>query len=351
MYSSLEVCAGGGGQAIGLEQSGFEHILLVENDPGACSTLRANRPNWKVLEANLEDIDFKLLNLGKVDLLAGGVPCPPFSLAGKQLGASDERDLFPVVLRMVDSMRPRALMIENVKGLFGAKFANYRREILDFLENRGYKAEWRLLNAADYGVPQVRFRSILVAMNENDARYFSWPVADKGMAPTVGQALIEEMASNGWMLADDWAALASDLAPTLVGGSKKHGGADLGPTRAKEAWRKLGVDGMGLANTPPESSFIGMPRLTNAMAALIQGFPKDWKFEGKKTSTYRQIGNAFPPPVARAVGNSIRTAMLAADGKLPQQVTQSLFDGLSFDTWQLPVLGPEPVQLGLRSAS
>lgn len=351
MYTSIEVCAGGGGQAIGLEQAGFEHILLVENDSGACATLRVNRPNWNVLEADLEGIDVDKMDLGRVDLLAGGVPCPPFSLAGKQLGASDERDLFPAILRMFDTLRPRALMIENVRGLLGTKFASYRREIIDFLEIRGYKAEWRLLNAADYGVPQVRYRSVLIAMNENDAQYFSWPIANEEITLTVGEVLIDEMKSNGWELADDWAVLASELAPTLVGGSKKHGGADLGPTRAKEAWRKLGVDGKGLANTPPEPSFIGLPRLTTDMAALIQGFPRDWKFQGKKTSTYRQIGNAFPPPVARAVGDAINIAMRAADGFLSQQVTQSLLDGISFDTGQLPILRPESIQLGLRSAS
>ena len=100
-------------------------------------------------------------------------------------------------------------------------------------------------------------------------------------------------------------------APTLVGGSKKHGGPDLGPTRAKKAWATLGVDGMGIWDEAPERDFVGMPRLTTRMAARIQGFPDEWEFFGKKTAAYRQIGNAFPPPVAAAVGRQIRAALVS----------------------------------------
>ena len=117
------------------------------------------------------------------------------------------------------------------------------------------------------------------------------------------------MAEGGWNGASEWAALADRIAPTLVGGSKKHGGPDLGPTRAKKAWAELGVDGMGLANEPPEPGFQGNPKLTVEMAAIIQGFPRDWRIQGPKTHAYRQVGNAFPPPVAAAVGASLATAL------------------------------------------
>jgi DNA (cytosine-5)-methyltransferase 1 len=128
----------------------------------------------------------------------------------------------------------------------------------------------------------------------------------------VGESLFDLMASNGWRGAKSWRERAATIAPTLVGGSKKHGGPDLGPTRAKKAWAAIGVDGMGIANEVPEQGFVGMPRLTVRMAARIQGFPDSWLFSGKKTAAYRQIGNAFPPPVACAVGSQILAALNSA---------------------------------------
>ena len=124
---SLELCAGAGGQALGLERAGFEHAGLVEIDPHACGTLRLNRPAWTVHEADLKT--FNAIAYKGVDLLAGGFPCPPFSIAGKQLGPDDERDLFPAGLRIIDQVRPKAVMIENVKGILAPAFANYRADI------------------------------------------------------------------------------------------------------------------------------------------------------------------------------------------------------------------------------
>ena len=160
-----------------------------------------------------------------------------------------------------------------------------------------------MLNACEFGVPQLRPRFILVAMRPDAYAHFEWPSAI-GTPPTVGEALHAMMAEDGWKGAEAWARKANGVGPTLVGGSRKHGGPDLGPTRAREAWSKLGVDGRGLADAPPpaDAPVDHMPRLTLPMAAAIQGFPPDWQFYGRKTASYRQIGNAFPPPVARAVG-------------------------------------------------
>ena len=119
------------------------------------------------------------------------------------------------------------------------------------------------------------------------------------------------MGANGWKNVDAWAEEASEIAPTLVGGSKKHGGPDLGPTRAKRAWATLGVNGMGIANEAPAADFEGMPKLTVTMAAKIQGFPETWEFLGGKTAAYRQVGNAFPPPVACAVAAEVRKCLEA----------------------------------------
>jgi len=146
------------------------------------------------------------------------------------------------------------------------------------------------------------------SVNNDYFDYFKWPKKN-GKPKTVGEVLYNEMSSNGWKGVDQWKELANDIAPTLVGGSKKHGGADLGPTRAKMAWEKLGVDGKGLAIKPPEKGFEGKPRLTIKMASLIQGFPDNWEITGKKTPSYRQVGNAFPPLVAKVLGEQIISAL------------------------------------------
>lgn len=313
--NSIEICAGAGGQALGLEQAGFEHSSLIELEAPACQTLRFNRPDWNVTEGDLRHYSAKPWK--GIELLAGGVPCQPFSKAGQQLGHEDDRDLFPEAIRLVSECKPQAVMLENVRGLLGTVFDDYRAQIMRDLQKLGYIAEWRLLNASDFGVPQLRPRVVFVAIKKSVAGYFKWPTARVEPPPTVGEALFDLMASKGWPGAQQWRDRACDIAPTLVGGSKRHGGPDLGPTRAKKAWASLGVDGMGIANDVPEHDWVGMPRLTVRMAARIQGFPDDWQFCGKKTAAYRQIGNAFPPPVACAVGAQIQLALnLAAKPKL-----------------------------------
>ena len=305
--NSIEICAGGGGQALGLEAAGFSHAAVVEIESAACDTLRLNRPGWNVVEGDVKA--FSASPFEGVDLLAGGVPCPPFSKAGKQLGADDDRDLFPEAIRLVDECRPRAVMLENVRGLLDAVFADYRTKVEQQLRDLGYVPGWRLLNASDYGVSQLRPRVVFVGIRKDHADAFEWPTPSTIEPPTVGYLLADLMAENGWQGVDAWLARANSIAPTLVGGSKKHGGPDLGPTRAKQAWATLGVDGRGLADEAPASDFVGMPRLTTRMTARVQGFPDEWQFAGRKTAAYRQIGNAFPPPVAEAVARQISAAL------------------------------------------
>ena len=305
--TSLELCAGAGGQARGLERAGFGHAGVVEIDADCCKTLSLNRPQWRVHEQDLNLFDGA--GYRGIDLLAGGLPCPPFSVAGKQLGKDDERNLFPAAIRLVDETRPKAIMIENVRGFLGAVFEDYRGFIRNELKKLGYEAQWRLLNACDYGVPQLRPRVIIVALRDDLKDGFEWPVPSRINAPTVGETLGDLMAERGWLGAKAWAARADDIAPTLVGGSKKHGGPDLGPTRARQAWASLGVNGKTLADLAPDPDFVGMPKLTVRMAARIQGFDDDWQFHGRKTAAYRQVGNAFPPPVAAAVAEQLKLMM------------------------------------------
>lgn len=306
--SAVELCAGGGGQALGIERSGFECAAAVEIEQIACDTLRNNRPHWNVIAGDIRGIDGK--DFDGVDLIAGGVPCPPFSVAGRQLGPDDERDLFPEAVRIISEARPKALMLENVAGFASSRFEGYRRDLFWQLARLGYQAEGRLLNASNFGVPQLRPRFIIVGFLGCTMDRFTWPSEVK-CTTTVGDALLDLMMERGWPGALKWSARACGTAPTIVGGSRKHGGPDLGPTRARAQWKELGVDGLGIANEAPGPDFPeeGLPRLTTQMVARLQGFPDTWAFAGKKTAAYRQVGNAFPPPVAHAVSSRIRAAL------------------------------------------
>ena len=305
--TTLELCAGAGGQALGFEQAGIGHAALVELDRHACATLRLNRPDWKVIEQDLNKFDGS--GFEGIEIISGGLPCPPFSVAGKQLGHNDERNLFPAMVRLVDQIRPQAVMIENVRGIMDAVFGDYRFQVSAQLKKLGYQTGWKLMNACDFGVSQLRPRVVFVALKSQYSEHFAWPEPTKIPPVTVGELLYDLMAGNGWKGARAWKNQADEIAPTIVGGSHKHGGPDLGPTRARMAWASLGVDGIGIGNEPPGRDFDGMPKLTVRMVARIQGFPDDWQFSGKKTASYRQVGNAFPPPFARAVAECIKACL------------------------------------------
>lgn len=324
--SVLEICAGAGGQSHGLEQAGFRHAAAVEIEATYRETLKLNRPSWTVLPNDVRQLDGR--GFRGVDLLAGGVPCPPFSIAGKQLGRDDERDLFPSALRLVAESKPRAVMLENVRGLAGTRFDSYRRGLLVELDRLGYEADWRVLNASDFGVPQLRPRFVLVGLMRRYWPQWRWPEGGT-RPPTVGHTLRDLMASRKWGGASSWADRANAIAPTIVGGSTKHGGPDLGPTRARAEWLTMGVDGLGLADDVPgrEAPPNFIPKLTLRMVARLQGFPDEWQFAGRKTAAYRQIGNAFPPPVAAAVATAIADALdgpSVKDGRRERIIEPSL---------------------------
>lgn len=305
----LDLCSGAGGQARGLESAGFTVVGLVEKDLDAVKTLSANRPDWNVIHDDIRNRSWRSSFRG-VDLLAAGAPCSPFSDAGSRQGAGDPRDLLRDVTQAADELQPALVLIENVPALVTHRFAPHLQMVLSSLEHSGYRVTSYVVRASDFGVPQSRRRLFVLGVHARIGGAADCPQAGTTPAPTVGSALADLMAANGWSGALAWAQRADRPAPTIVGGSHLHGGPDLGPSRSRSAWAALGVDGRAIADAPPPASAPPdhVPRLTLRMVARLQGFPDDWQFAGSKTSIYRQIGNALPSSVAAAAGRSLAVA-------------------------------------------
>ncbi|WP_030612557.1 DNA cytosine methyltransferase [Streptomyces sclerotialus] len=317
--SSLAVCAGAGGLALGLEQAGFDPVLLLDNRAAACETLRLNRPKWNVVETDLLDFDpVDHQETYDVDLLAAGLPRVKASAAVAREDSAEEIRVLEATIMLMHGVQPRALLIENVPDLVSKPaYEPIRAYVTTELEHLGYRHRWFVLNAMDHGVPQDRKQGVLVAFKGDLIENFVAPVPDTKPPITVGAALRSSMAARGWPYADAWAAQADQPAPTLVGGSWNRGGADLGPTGSKRSWARMRVNGGTVADELPGPEFPwdlslgvkGMVALTVEQAARLQGFPADWSFAGRKTARYRQVGHASPPPVGRALGCAIRAAL------------------------------------------
>ncbi|MEU5849637.1 DNA cytosine methyltransferase [Saccharopolyspora shandongensis] len=318
--SSLELCAGAGGLALGLEQAGFDPVLLLDSRPVACETLRLNRPAWDVRAMDLHRFNpADHPQAHKVDLLAAGLPRVKSAATNSRArGSALELGLLTYTISLVRGVQPRALLVENVPDLVTKDtFASTRKRVGETLEDLGYRYRWFVLNAVDHGVPQDRKQGVLVALVADLMDAFDEPLSGREVSGTVGSVLKESMSARGWMQVDEWADQANQVAPTLVGGSWDRGGADLGPTGTKRAWATMGVDGGTVADQVPGPEFhwdptrgrSGMVRLTVEQAARLQGFPPDWHFAGRKTARYRQVGHASPPPVGRALGRAVRDAL------------------------------------------
>ncbi|WP_328721481.1 DNA cytosine methyltransferase [Streptomyces sp. NBC_00247] len=310
---SVEVCAGAGGLALGLEGAGFEPVLLLDRNPVACETLRLNRPSWQVLEMDLLDFDpVEHRETYDVDLLAAGLPRVKSNATTVRTESVEEIRLLEAAILLAHSIQPRAVLVENVPGLVDSPDLRATREFAHKeLEHLGYRLAWFVVNAADFGVPQDRKQGVMVALKERYFDHFVPPAPTVRSHVSVGRALARSMRSRGWPGADAWAADAMAVAPTLVGGSDKRGGADLGPTGTKKAWERMGVNGGALADEVPgpDDSPTGLVKLTVGQAAVLQAFPEEWRFAGRKTAHYRQIGHASPPPVGTALGRAIAAAL------------------------------------------
>lgn len=348
----LELCAGGGGQAIGLHAAGFKHVGLVEWNSVACATISLNKPDWPVINADLRDVDYERFR--GVDLVAGGVPCTPFSSQGLGEGRDDKRDMFLEALKIIKKVRPRAIMLENVLGLFHARHLTYRLEILSRLSHMGYQAEWREIKGQAFGMSQKRRRTILVGMRKGAMHRFRWPEPLDVVPKTVGETLQDLMAANGWRHADDWARKAHGHCSTLVGGSDEKTSADLARENGRRNWLKLAVNPNGVAAEAPGRDHgpagepgnpehaTTFPKLTLRMLARLQEFPDEWQFAppprwkdsngfdsrgdmalGSPMPTFRQIANAFPPSLARAMGIRIRRALTGHGPNLREALQES----------------------------
>ncbi|WP_329228200.1 DNA (cytosine-5-)-methyltransferase [Streptomyces canus] len=319
-FTAIELCAGVGGQAVGLEQAGFDVTATVDIDRDSCETLSHNRPHWYTIHGDLKRIDpLDHAPLDHADVLSCGLPRSPYTVAGKQLAMGDKRDTLQAVLDMASFVRPRVLLLENIPTFLRAtKFEAERQKVREAVEDLGYEVTSGVLVATDFGVPQHRSHGFMIAMHPKDLACFLWPEPDTGPYPTLGQTLYESMSSDGWPEAQEWATHASEPAPLIMGGATGRGGADLGASRAKAIWERWGVYGGSIGDSVPGPGFrlnrdveprFGLPKLTVDQVALLQGFSPDWKILGRKTSAYRQISQATPPPIAAALGRQVAKAL------------------------------------------
>ncbi|MER5795629.1 DUF6339 family protein [Streptomyces sp. NPDC001980] len=311
--TSLEICAGAGGQALGLERAGFDPLLLIDSKADACFSIDLNRPAWNVVCMDVVQFNPGMRpDVIEVDLISGGLPRVRSSATVGRTEDNEERRVLRAAIKLTREIRPRAVLFENVPDLIdGPEFAADRAWIDHELQKNGFRTSWKILNAADFGVPQNRKSGFLVALRDPYFGRFSWPQPSENPPPTVGEVLGRSMSAGGWLGSERWIKNADRIAPALVGGSDRRGGADLGPTGSKKAWAALGVNGNSLGDGPPGPDFPAdeLPKLTVEQAATIQAFPEDWKLFGGKTSRYRQVGHAMPPPLAAAVGHALATAL------------------------------------------
>lgn len=327
-YTCIELFAGAGGLALGMEQAGLKHIMLNEQDRYACATLKQNRPLWNVIENDIHKLDFKKY-ANSVDLLTGGFPCQAFSHAGNRCGFEDARGtLFFELARAIRDAKPKVVLCENVRGLLSHDNGRTFNVIRHVINELGYNLiEPRVLQAVKYKVPQKRERVILIAvkkeyqgkaqfrwpepyyriMNLRDAFYpgelYSTEVpASKGLAYSESKRKILELVPMGGY----WKDLPVDIQKNYMGKSYYSGGGKTGMAK------RLSLDEPALTLTcapaqketerchPTETR-----PLTIREYARIQTFPDDWEFVGNISAQYKQIGNAVPVNLAYALGRSI----------------------------------------------
>jgi DNA (cytosine-5)-methyltransferase 1 len=327
MLSALELCAGGGGQAIGLMSSGFSHRALYEKSGTRVQTLKRNWWHWNAKKADVRNIpDAEFQRYRKIDLLAAGPPCEPFSRAGARLGRRSDKDLFPQMIRAVAQVRPRAFMFENVPGMQDDAHAAYLASICADLAVLGYRVEIVRLNAEDFGLPQNRERIVIVGLRNDVKGVFVPPAVDPSMKRYVAEVLgplvirhetpdaLKDSITPGsaqWRY-DRWAeSWRDEHSKSLLATITKTSSEDREPRL--ERFRKEGFDVSTFSTGAPsvaDACHNGFkPKLTLEILARAQGFPDKWVFHAKGGGNTDMVGDAFPPIMAKAVGLAIYSAL------------------------------------------
>jgi DNA (cytosine-5)-methyltransferase 1 len=327
-YTMLELFAGAGGLALGMEKAGLESVMLNEIDKHACATLRKNRPEWNVVEGDVSKVDFKDYK-DKVDVLTGGFPCQAFSYAGKKLGFEDIRGtMFFQFARAVQETSPKVLVAENVRGLLNHEEGRTLETIKGIIDDLGYKlVEPRVLKAMFYQVPQKRERLFLVGIRKDlvQGANFSWPApytrimtmkdglkegdlfgcdvpeSEGQKYPERKAEILAEVPAGGY-----WRDLPDDLQREYMKKSYFLGGGKTGMAR-RLSWDEPSLT---LTCSPAQKQTERChPEETRPLTvreyARIQTFPDNWEFTGPITAKYKQIGNAVPVNLAFAVGRAI----------------------------------------------
>ena len=327
----IELFAGAGGLALGLEQAGFEEVALIEIDKTACETLKLNRPKWNVLNEDIVEVSkrnlLKEFNLkeGELDLISGGYPCQSFSYAGKKLGLDDVRGtMFYYYAEFIKQLKPKMFFAENVKGLTTHDGGKTIETMINVFEDLGYTVEWKVLNAWDYGVAEKRQRVVIIGTRKDltDKVKFEYPIPHE-YKPVLRDVLKDVPESVGAKYPEKkkkvfdlvppggyWRDLPDDVAKEYMKSCYYMGGGRTGIAR------RLSWDEPSLTLTcspmmkqtdrchPDESR-----PFTTREYARIQSFPDNWNFAGKMNDIYKQIGNAVPVNLAKCVGESIMTAL------------------------------------------
>lgn len=314
MYTDIELFAGCGGLALGLENAGLKHELLVEIDKDCVETLKRNRPEWNVINEDISNVDFSSF---KADVVSGGCPCQPFSYAGKKLGFEDTRGtLFFEFARCVKEVQPKICLLENVQGLVHHDSGRTLKTMISVLDDLGYHMQYQVLNAVDYGVAQKRKRMFLIGTK--DGYYFEYPKKQEG-TPTLRDALKDVPQSEGSTYPDHkkeildlvppggcWVDLPEDVAKEYMGKSYYSGGGKRGMAR-RISWDEPCLT---LTTSPAQKQTERChPDETRPFTireyARIQSFPDEWEFAGSISSQYKQIGNAVAVKVAEAIGEQL----------------------------------------------